>query len=246
VTAHTSPELSKPAANDSLRTLFAAIVARDRSQASRLLEKSPELARQAAVVGATRQEASAYFFETIAHYACAGDTALHMAAAAYATDIAADLVSRGANVRAKNRLGAEPLHYSADGIPGASHWDPAAQGSMVELLIRSGADPNSTDKGGVLPLHRAVRTRSSAAVAALLAHGADARLRNKSGSTPLHLAVQNTGRGGTGSVLAREQQVEIIVLLLRHGARPSDKDAEGRSVREWARADWIRALLDEG
>ena len=76
-------------------------------------------------------------------------------------------------------------------------------------------------------------------------HGADARERNAHGSTPLHLAIQNTGRGGTGSAAARDEQKEIIRLLLGHGARPSDTDSAGRSVQDCVTADWIRALLDQ-
>ena len=231
--------------NSALMALFNAIALRDLSKASRLLAKSPGLARQAAVMGATRAEASAYYFEEIAHYAYAGDTPLHMAAAAYATDIAADLVSRGAKVHAKNRRGAEALHYAADGIPGSPRWDPGAQDAIVQFLIKAGADPNSVDKGGVAPLHRAVRTRCAAAARALLINGADARMKSKSGSTPLHLAIQDTGRGGTGSPAAREEQTEIIRLLISHGGRPSDKDSAGRSVTDCVRADWIRALLDD-
>jgi ankyrin repeat protein len=109
----------------------------------------------------------------------------------------------------------------------------------------AGANPNAEDKSGVAPLHRAARTRCAAAVRALLVNGANALARNKSGSTPLHLAVQNTGRGGTGSAAARAEQKEIIRLLLGHGAQPSDKDAAGRSVRDCAQADWIRALIME-
>jgi hypothetical protein len=229
-----------------LRALFDAIAQREGSKALRLLAKSPGLACQAAVVGATRQEASAYYFESIAHYAYAGDTPLPIAAAAYATDIAEQLVSRGANLRAKNRRGAEPLHYAADGIPASTSWDPEAQAAIVELLVKAGADPNAKDKAGVAPLHRAVRTRSAAAVRVLLRSGADGRLKNESGSTPLHLAVQDTGRGGAGSLAAREEQTAIIRLLVEHGARPSDEDSAGRSVSDCARADWIRALLDEG
>ena len=93
------------------------------------------------------------------------------------------------------------------------------------------------------PLHRAVRTRSTGAVRALLANGADALRKNKRGSTPLHLAVQDTGRGGTGSAAARQEQAHVIRLLLAHGARPSDKDAAGRSVKDCVTADWIHALL---
>jgi ankyrin repeat protein len=113
----------------------------------------------------------------------------------------------------------------------------------VEFLIGAGADPNSADKGGVTPLHRAVRTRCTPAVRALLSNGADALRKNKSGSTPLHLAVQNTGRGGTGSAASREEQREIIRLLLSHGARPSDRDSAGRLVMDCARAEWLQALL---
>jgi hypothetical protein len=235
-----SPADSQEAA---LQRLLRAIVSRDHPTVSRLLAESPVLARLAITVGATRAAAEAYFFKEIGHYAYAGDTALHIAAAAYERDIAEELVSRGANVRARNRRGAEPLHYAADGIPGSDAWDPDAQYAVVEFLIREGADPNSQDKSGVAPLHRAVRTRCTAAVRALLANGADAMKKNKSGSTPLHLAVQNTGRSSAGTAIAREEQEKIIQLLLDHGARPSDRDSSGRSVEDCVQADWIRALL---
>jgi ankyrin repeat protein len=65
-----------------------------------------------------------------------------------------------------------------------------------------------------------VRTRSAMAARALLAGGANVHLKNKNGSTPFDLAVRNTGRGGTGSTRAREQQTEIIAMLLEAGARP--------------------------
>src|SRR6185436_5781861 len=112
---------------------------------------------------------------------------------------------RGADCRARNRRGAEPLHYAAD----ANRWKPASQRDTIEFLLAAGADPNALDKSGVSPLHRAVRTRASDAVRALLAGGASARSRNGSGSTALHLAVQNTGRGGSGSEQARREQAKI-------------------------------------
>ena len=228
-----------------LQVLLRVIASRDRSKASRLLAESPPLARRAIEAGATREAAREYYFEEISHYVYAGDTALHVAAAAYDAGIAAELVARGANVRARNRRGAEPLHYAADGVPGSDAWDPDAQHATVEFLIQAGANPNSADTNGVAPLHRAVRTRCTAAVRALLLNGADALARNKSGSTPLHLAVRNTGRGGTGSAASREEQKAIIRLLLEHGAGPSDKDSAGRSVERCVKADWIRALLSQ-
>ena len=227
-----------------LRALFSAIAARDVPKALQALAESPALARQAAELGATRQDPDTYYFAKLAHYAYAGDTPLHIAGAAYVTDIARDLISRGANVRARNRRGAEPIHYATDGGPGSVAWDPEAQEAIVRFLIEVGADPNVKDDAGVAPLHRAVRTRSSSAVCALLCNGADARLANKSGSTPLHLAVQDTGQSGSGSTAARHEQKEIIRLLIAHGAQPSDLDCSGLSVRDRAKADWIRGLLD--
>jgi Ankyrin repeats (3 copies)/Ankyrin repeat len=226
-----------------LHRLLRAIASRSGPVASRLLAESPALAGLAIKAGATRQAPEANFFEEITHYAYAGDTPLHIAAAAYQREIAEALVSRGANVGARNRRGAEPLHYAADGVPGSDAWDPDAQYAIVEFLTRAGADPNSEDKSGVAPLHRAVRTRCSAAVRALLGNGADATRTNKSGSTPLHLAVQNTGRGGSGSAISREEQTKIIRLLLDQGARPSDKDSSGRSVKDCVATDWIQELL---
>src|SRR5439155_17243121 len=119
----------------------------------------------------------------------------------------------GADVRARNRRGAEPLHYAADGNPGSRSWDPAAQADTIGVLIEAGADPNATDKSGVMPLHRAVRTRCASAVRALLDGGADPQARNGSGSIPTDLATRNTGRGGSGSPPSKVQQEEIIRLL---------------------------------
>jgi len=211
----------------------------DVDEVSRRLASNPALATMFSSAGATRQRASDFFFADIGHYLYAGDTALHMAAAAFRSRVSELLVAHGGDCRSKNRRGAEPLHYAAD----ANRWNPVAQAETIEYLLSAGADPNAVDKSGVAPLHRAVRTRSLAAVRALLDGGANARQPNKSGSTPLHLAVQTTGRGGSGSPQAREQQVGIVRLLLARGARVTDHDGRGRTVRQAATGDWIRALL---
>src|SRR4051794_6688516 len=153
--------------------------------------------------------------------------------------MAKTLVSHGANCRAKNRRGAEPLHYASD----ANRFEPRAEARIIEYLTSIGADPNAVDKSGVAPLHRAVRTRSFTAVRALLDAGAKPRQPNKTGSTPLHLAVQNTGRGGSGSEAERRQQERIIKFLLQHGAKPTDKDARGKRVDQAATSEWIQTLL---
>ncbi len=191
----------------------------DLDEVSKRLDASPAFATASAEVGAERHGASTFFFTEIAHYLYAGDTALHMAAAAFRRPVAGLLIAQGADCHARNRRGAEPLHYAAD----ANHWNPDAQAETIAYLISVGADPGAVDRSGVAPLHRAVRTRSLAAVRALLDGGANPRQPNKAGSLPMGLAIRTTGRGGSGSPRAREQQAGIIKLLLERGAKATDK-----------------------
>jgi hypothetical protein len=199
-----------------LMTLIRTIVTTDDTVAFQLLASNLALAKARFEIGATRQTAETFYLNEIGHYIYAGDTALHLAAAAYRQEIVPKLIATGANVRAKNRRGAEPLHYAVDGMPGSRRWNPSAQAATIARLIEAGADPNAVDKSGVAPLHRAVRTRCAAAVKALLEGGADPRRKNNSGSTPMLLATQNTGRGGSGSSEAKAQQKLIVQLLREH------------------------------
>ena len=151
---------------DDLLSLMRAVVAGD--SPLELLRSRPALAREVASAGATRQSFAAYFFPEIGRYVYAGDTALHIAAAASKTPVVEELLRLGAEPRARNRRGAEPLHYAAEGQPGNATWDPEAQVATIRLLLAAGADPNATNADSTTPLHRAVRTRASAAVGALL------------------------------------------------------------------------------
>jgi hypothetical protein len=219
--------------------LVKSIVAGESAKVREIVTASPSVVRMPAIVGASRQSSSDYFFPEIRHYLYGGDTALHMAAAAFKFELAQFLLEHGASCAARNRRGAEPLHYASD----CNTWNPDAQVATIQCLIRAGANPNATDKSGVAPIHRAVRTRCAAAVKALLSGGAKVDLRNKSGSTPLHLAVQNTGRGGSGRPEAIEQQRQIILVLLEGGASIREKDDSGKTVDQAATADWIRQML---
>jgi ankyrin repeat protein len=226
-----------------LLALLRAIASRDHSEVARFLDSSPGLATRPVQIGASRQGPDGYFLVAIRHHVYRGDTALHIAAAAHLREVAESLIARGADVHARNRRGAQPLHYAADGSPGADNWDPDAQAQVVAYLIEHGADPDALDQSGVAPLHRAVRTRSSAAVSALIENGADPRLMNRGGSTPLHLAVQNTGRSDSGSKAAMDEQARVIAVLLEHGAMATDADANGKTVAAAATSDWIREML---
>ena len=194
---------------DAVAQLLVAIAANDRSLAHSLLNGAPSLAtarlaRRDEFLLAHRH---AQLYE--------GDTALHAAAFSYDADMARDLVACGADVRACNRRGAEPLHAAVTGVPGAANWNPERQRAVIEYLIEAGADLNAAAIGGVTPLHRAVRNRCSAAVEALLRAGAYPGAANDRGSTPSDLARQTTGRGGVGSPAAKAEQQVIIDLLKR-------------------------------
>jgi len=109
---------------------------------ARILTASPGFATFSLEEGATRRRPTDFFLASIRHQIYGGDTALHIAAAAFRRPLAELLVDRGADVRARNRRGAEPLHYAAD----ANHSDPAAQAATIEYLTSAGADPHAGEK----------------------------------------------------------------------------------------------------
>ena len=183
------------------------VAAGDRNAVAAVLRSHPEFAVEAL------DRADERFHEMIGHQLYAGDTALHVAAAAYYTVIARELATAGADIAAVNRRGAQPLHCAVRGGPGAPGWDPAAQRAIIACLVALGADPDARDKTGTTPLLRAVRNRCADAVDALLEAGADPHRTNKRGSTAMDLAGWTTGRGGTGTAEAKAQQERIVAAL---------------------------------
>lgn len=202
--------------DSALRDLVAAISTGDRDRIAKLLAQNPMIARSRfEVTNATRQSAKENFVDAVKRYIYRGDTALHFAAAAYNAEVIALLVCAGADVRAKNRLGDEPLHSACTGDPASDHWKPDAQSAAIRALVNAGADLGARNKTGVTPLHKAVRARCAQAVGTLLELGADPAILNGSSSTPLLLARMNTGRRGSGLPAAKAQQREILKLLER-------------------------------
>jgi len=202
-----------PGTGSTLRDLMEVIALGDEARAARLLDGQPDLARQALGDGATRQAAAANFLAPIEAYLYAGDTALHVAAAAWRSDLVRRLIAGAAAVDARNRRGATPLHHAAAGNPQSARWDPEAQSATIAALVAAGADPNAADSNGSTPLHRAIRTRCASATRALLSCGADPNIPTRNGSTALRLAGVASGRGGSGSPQAKAQQAQILDLL---------------------------------
>jgi ankyrin repeat protein len=221
----------------SLQRLLSAILDDDRPAAKRLLAADKSLAIR-------RIETPKLYRSKIFHWIYADDTALHLAAAGYRTEIIRLLLAAGADPNAayNHRLG-RALHYAADGRPGGPDWYEQSQLKTIRSLLDAGAEIDAQDKNGATALHRAVRTRCAAATRLLLDAGANPTLKNKPGSAPFHLAVQNTGRGGSGTDAAKSAQRTIIRTFLARGISPTLKDGKGQSVLDCARSPWIRELL---
>src|SRR4051812_44565281 len=135
-----------------LDELLAAIVA-DEAAAVRLVLAAPAIAKA--------RVADERLVEEIPHQLYAGDTALHLAAAALRPLAVAALIEAGADPKDANRRGATALHYACDPRPRAHKtWHPSNQRSVIELLLAAGSDIERRDKADATPLHRAIRARS--------------------------------------------------------------------------------------
>ena len=131
-----------------------------------------------------------------------GMTALHWAAERGHQEVVELLISSGAVVDPKTRIGKyTPLHLASQ----------SGHGGATRLLLKAGSNPNTTTTtSGVTPLHLAAAAIGGAdAVAALLEHGADANATEaSSGQTPLIFA-------------AAYNRAASVAKLLDHGADAS-------------------------
>ena len=93
-----------------------------------LLTASPQLARASFQQGATRQSEEAFFLDQIGRYIYAGDTALHIAAAAYQTEIVRRLIAAGADVRARKSARARGVARSCEWWSGLEWMESAGAG----------------------------------------------------------------------------------------------------------------------
>jgi hypothetical protein len=101
--------------------LLMAIATGDHMTAVDLLNATPSLAS----AGLARRD-EFFLAERLAQL-YEGDTALHAAGFSYDAVMARDQITRGADIQARNRRGAEPLHAAVIGAPGSAGWNPARQ-----------------------------------------------------------------------------------------------------------------------
>jgi len=154
-------------------------------------------------------------------------TLLHWAVCSDNEDVAAFLLSRGADVNARGEFDDPPLLYAAA----------TARKDLVGLLLTRGAEVDARDKFGTAAIHNAARWGHRDVVALLLAHGADVNTRKENGFTPLHLS-------------ARDGHREVVQFLLESSADVNtksdiDKTALHEAVRK-GRTNIADLLLASG
>ena len=117
-----------------------------------------------------------------------GTTPLHLAASEQARGTALLLLSRGADINARNARAVTPLFatlQAAGDAPGVR--------AMAALLLAHGADVNAVSGQGESALHQAFRAADPGLFALLLAHHPNVNARDPQGNAPLHLCVCRTG-----------------------------------------------------
>jgi ankyrin repeat protein len=131
-------------------------------------------------------------------------TALHKAAGHGHQQMAEFLLSEGANINARDKLGYTPLMFAIHG----------RKSEVAVWLVEKGARIDVKENNGYTALHNAAFAGLPDVVMALIQHGAE--LDAKAGrETPLHLAAQ-------------EGHVQVARILLENGA-----DAGGKSNGFW-------------
>ena len=154
-----------------------------------------------------------------------GATPLFAACFKGRTEVVRFLISQGADVNQGNAVRYTPLMTACrEKHPG-----------VVKLLLEAGADTESTAESGMQAIHWALmdtvpidtrwqetESTTTEILALLKEHGADMNVKSSNGGTPL----MDAAWWGLG---------EVAKYLLSCGARPDEKDAEGRTATEYAK-----------
>ena len=154
------------------------------------------------------------------------------------------------------RQGLTPLQAAVDELEVLGEDEPGGPIDAVVLLLRRGAAVNSWDERHTsTPLLTAVAMNHVEGVRMLLTAGADPNVRDNEGDSPLRVCADkgylemarllllcgagqtiHEGAGPTGmnalGLAATRLDIDMVRLLLSHGADPLFEDADGRTTLE--------------
>jgi len=132
------------------------------------------------------------------------------------------LVSRGANVHARDEWRATALHSAA--------WY-SSNVEILEYLISQGLDVNARDIEGLTPLHDAARNADVEIVKYLVSQGAYVNERNATDWTPLHFAA------------GYNSDVEVLKYLIAQGANIKARTRGGWIPLDVANTEEKRGII---
>lgn len=139
-----------------------------------------------------------------------GKTPLHLAAEENHNHMILYLVKAGAQVNQKTSDGFSPIHYAAKSD---------AMEALI-VLLESDGDIRASDDNGWTALHHAVYHGKKRAMMELLSRDSHlAVINDKWSNSPLHYAVHTS-------------DIEIVRLLLQHGAQINYKNKDGLTALE--------------
>jgi ankyrin repeat protein len=161
-----------------------------------------------------------------------GDTPLMYVVASQQVDVIQLLLSRGADIRAKDFGGKNVLHNLL-----CNKYSKPENTQLLELLLNSNADYDAQGssltsfKDGSTPLICAVRRGFQESVNILLARRPDVNRKDQDGHTALYYAVE-------------EENVAMVDMLLKHGANPAlDSELEWEAHRSTEIAEMLLTAL---
>ena len=192
-----------------------------------------------------------------------GDTPLHCAATAGATQVAEVLIAFGADIEARNAAGKSPLFDAVE----RSHKAGVSKLALVELLLHKGASPNSREERGKSVLDTAVREQTDSPegndiIRALLVAGAEIAPSDR--AAMLHVASRGHLPGLVSTLIGRgigvdspsasgrsplqtaimASRVGSAQVLIEAGADVSHADREQRTPLHWAALYRLSELVE--